>query len=640
MKFTKTFLKALAANPAKELASLDIQDHARLLDVASDAYYNTSTPLVADDLFDMIKDTLAKRDPTNPSLKRVGAPARGDKVALPYWMGSMDKIRDDPKQLAKWQSKYEGRYVVSDKLDGNSAMIVNGSDGVLRMYSRGDGEMGQDITHLLSAIRGIPTKTSIPASMAVRGELIISRENWQRIRHLGANARNVVAGTMNAKHPNPEITSVIDFVAYEMVKPKSLPPSGSLESLESIGFFVTYHEVITPANLTTDKLSEILIRRRRDSPYECDGIVVEHDAIHKTIKGKNPAHAFAFKSILTHDEAEVIVQQVEWNVSKDGYMKPTVIFDPVTIEGAQIRRATGFNAAFIEKNIIGPGSRIVIIRSGDVIPHIIKVLSSSTSGKPSMPTDKYVWSDTHVDIMIDGSAPSDEMELKRMEHFVSTLDIKNVAGGTLKRLYDAGFNTIPKLMAITTRDVLQIEGFKEASAQRIVEGFQKAKSSHCADLMVASNVFGRGLGKKKIALFIDAVPSILEGTTPTLEQLTSIKGLGPTTAQSFLESLPPFFKFMKDIGVPCRPRTPAHAPGPSISTSSAFANKTVVFTGFRNAEWEQQIIAAGGKVTGSISKNTNLVVAADPSDDSTKLKKARDLNIRIISRSEFEKMLK
>ncbi len=622
-------LKALAANPVKELAALSVQDHARLLDAASDAYYNTDTPLVSDDIFDLIKDTLAKRDPTNPSLKRVGAPIRGDKVPLPYWMGSMDKIRDDPKALSKWKAKYEGEYIVSDKLDGNSAMIVH--DGALRMYSRGDGEMGQDITHLLGAIRGIPS--NIPNSMAVRGELIISRANWQKIRHLGANARNVVAGIMNAKHPNPEILPYIEFVAYEMVKPKTLLPSGSLDALASIGFTVTHREVIPASRLTTDALSDILIRRRRDSSYECDGIVVEHNAIHKTIKGKNPAHAFAFKSILTHDEAEVIVKEVEWNTSKDGYMKPTVLFDPVTIEGVQIRRATGFNGAFIEKNVIGPGARIVIIRSGDVIPHILRVLAPAASA--SMPSTPYVWNDTHVDIMIGDDATSDQMELKKMEHFVSTLDIKNVAGGTLKKLYDAGFNTIPKLLAITPADVLNIDGFKQASAQRIVEGFQKAKSSTCADMMVASNVFGRGLGKRKIAIFTEAFPKILEGTTPTLDQLMAVKGLGRTTCEAFLQALPAFFKFMKDIGIPCRPTAAA----PSSSKPSVLANATVVFTGFRNTDWEKHITAAGGKVTGSISKNTTLVVAADPTESSSKLQKARELGIKIVSRSEFESML-
>jgi NAD-dependent DNA ligase len=195
-------------------------------------------------------------------------------------------------------------------------MLIYAKDGSRKLYSRGDGEFGQDISHLVPMIKHIPPNNGIPATgIAVRGELIISKANWDKIRDMGANARNVVAGTMNAKHPNPAITENIDFVAYEMLKPKTLGPSACLDALDSMGFKVMHRELLASTTLTIESLSEILVRRRRDSEYEVDGIVVEHDEIHKIVKGKNPAHAFAFKSILTHDEAEVMVKEVEWNVS-------------------------------------------------------------------------------------------------------------------------------------------------------------------------------------------------------------------------------------------------------------------------------------------------------------------------------------
>lgn len=641
MTFNKSFIAKLEASPVKVLQDMDIDTLSQLVDAASDAYYNTSTPLVADDMFDLIKDTLEKRDPKNPSLKRVGAPIKGEKVALPYYMGSLDKIRDDPKQLQKWKTKYEGKYVVSDKLDGNSAMVVYDKRGV-KMYSRGDGEFGQDITHLIPMIHGVPPPNGVPSSgMAVRGELIISRDNWDRIKHVGANARNVVAGTMNAKTPNPEIANKIDFVAYEMVKPKTLPPSGTLDALESMGFNVMHRELITNSELTMEKLSEILVRRRRESKYEVDGIVIEHDEVHKTVKGKNPAYAFAFKSILTHEEAEVLVKEVEWNVSKDGFLKPTVIFDPVVIAGVKIQRATGFNGAFIEKNVIGPGARIVIIRSGDVIPYIIRVNTPASNKQPSMPKDSYVWSDTHIDIMIAKGETSSQMELKRMEHFVSTLDIKNVAGGTLKKLYDAGHNTIPKLFKLTEADVLKIDGFKEASAKRIVEGFQNVKATaKCTDLMVASNLFGRGLGKKKIELITEAIPSILEGKLPTLDEVKKIKGAGEETAKAFLAGLPSFYEFSNTIGMPCKPVAKPRPASPKSSRHEpTLQGKTFVFTGFRNTQWEKRVEELGGKIGSSVSSKTTHVVAANPEDASGKLQKARDLGIPILSREEFAKMI-
>lgn len=641
MKFTKPFLKKLEANPTDVLEKMSTQDVARLLDAASDAYYNTANAILTDDMFDLVKDTLHTRDPNNPALHRVGAPIRGEKVELPFWMGSMDKIRDDPKQLDKWKSKYEGQYIVSDKLDGNSAMIVYNKNGSIQMYSRGDGEYGQDITHLVPMIRHVPPPNGVPASgLAVRGELIISRANWEKIRDMGANARNVVAGTMNAKHPNHVIAERIDFVAYEMLKPKTLGPSACLDALESMGFKVMHREILASTTLTIDSLSEILVRRRRESEYEVDGVVVEHDEIHKTVKGKNPAHAFAFKSILTHEEAEVIVKEVEWNVSKDGYMKPTVIFDAVQIAGVTIQRATGFNAAFIEKHVIGPGARIVIIRSGDVIPYIVRVLSPASSKQPSMPRDPYVWGDSHVDIQIASGSESSDMRLKQMEHFVSSLDVKHVAAGTLKRLFEAGYDSIPKLMRLTEGDILKIDGFKEASAKRIVEGFQKARAqSTCSDMMVASNVFGRGLGKKKIELIVEALPSVMEGKTPTIEELLKIKGAGEETAKAFVAGLPLFFNFMADIGVPCKPK-PHAKKAANNTTAPSLANQTFVFTGFRNKEWEGKVAELGGKVSTSVSKSTSFVVAEDPTESSTKLNKARDLGVRIISKQTFSEMIR
>lgn len=134
---------------------------------------------------------------------------------------------------------------------------------------------------------------------------------------------------------------------------------------------------------------------------------------------------------MTHEEAEVIVKEVEWNASKDGFLKPTVHFDAVSLSGASIRKATGFNAGFIRDNKIGPGSRIVIIRSGDVIPHIIRVL---THTEPALPTElEYVWNDTQIDILLKNPEENNQTMLRIMVHFVSSLQMKGLAEGLLKK---------------------------------------------------------------------------------------------------------------------------------------------------------------------------------------------------------------
>lgn len=590
---------------------------------AADAYYNTGKAIMTDDEFDRLKDELAEIAPQHPFLQQVGAPAKGGvKVELPYWMGSLDKIRDDDKALAKWTAKYPGAYVVSDKLDGISALIAGG-----RMYTRGDGTIGQDITHIMPMLgKGIPADLS--ADTAVRGELIISKANWEKIKHMGANARNMVSGLVNAKNPDTAVAKQVEFVAYELLHPKSASPSASVKVMRDIGFNVVHNEVVK--DLTVSGLSTVLMNRRKNSPFECDGIVVMHDENHRSVKGKNPTYGFAFKSIATHEEADVVVTEVTWNASKDGYLKPLVHFDPVVIAGVTIAKATGFNAQFIENNKIGPGARIVIIRSGDVIPHILRVVASADT---SFPKDvKWEWNATHVDIVVASSENDGDVTLKRMVHFCKILGVKNVAEGTLKRMFDVGINTITKLLRVTVADLLKIDGFKDKSAERIVAGLAVIRDVPCGRLMAASNIFGRGLGEKKLDLILAEFPygSALDAASE--DDIAKINGIGPVTATSFIAALPEFRRFVGDTNLKSSCLQDKPAPPQACNK---FAGMTIVFTGFRNKEWEAQITAQGGKVSTTVSKNTTLIVAADPTEESTKLAKARDLGINVISKDEF-----
>lgn len=635
-------MEELRTNPAQALAKYKTKASAdklaKMLQEASDAYYNRGESLLTDDIFDMAKDHLTKIAPTHPFLKQIGAPVAGEKVTLPYWMGSMDKIRDDAKALEKWVAKYPGGYVVSDKLDGNSAMMVLNTNGKFIMYSRGDGKVGQDISHLLPHIQGVPSPQGLEPGTAVRGELIISKENWKKIAHLGANARNVVAGALHRKTPDIKIAKHIEFVAYDLVSPRTHKPSVALAQLQDRGFIVVHRRVLEDTNVTMDALSKLLMRRRQESPYECDGIIVHHDALHKLVAGSNPKYAFAFKSIHTHEEAEVVVSQVEWNVSKDGYIKPTVHFSPVTLTGVKIQRATGFNGAFIESNKIGPGSRVVIIRSGDVIPYIVRVLTPSASGTAQMPEVAYGWNDTHVDLVVvakDGA----EQRLRTLEHFAKTLDIPHVAVGTLKKLVAAGFDTIPRLLSIMEADLLKLDGFKEASARKVATSLKHVKATAtCVQMMAASNIFGRGFGEKKLQMIIKELPKILERHLPTLEELKAIEGIGPATAAGFHNGMRAFFDLMDEIGMPCRmAATEDHGVAPLTKTQKSVKGMSIVFTGFRAKEWEKHIEAMGGKVAAGVTKTTSLVVAVDPNESSGKLDKARSLGISIISKNEFAK---
>jgi len=635
-----TLADQVAQKGVKALEVASIQDVVQLIRDANNAYYNLGKPLLTDDLYDIVKDYLTKKDPKNPVLKEVGAVVEGAKVTLPEYMGSLDKIRDDPKALISWKKKYPGDAVVSDKLDGNSALYYIDKKSKASLYSRGDGIQGQDVSKLLSFLNlPIPDKSLFP--LAIRGEMIISKADWAPISHKGANARNSVAGVMHAKHPDPEIARQVSFVAYECLRPAQETPLQAFQYMKTLGFKVAECKLFSEAELTTDQLSEYLLKRRDLSPFEVDGIVIEHNTHHKRIKGQNPKYAFAFKTLLTHEEAEVIVKEVEWNASKDGYLKPTVHFDPVTLSGASIRKATGFNAGFIQEHVIGPGSRIVIIRSGDVIPHIVRVLTPAGSGKPALPMDiEYQWNESHIDILLKNPEENSQTMLRIMVHFVSTLQMKGLAEGLLKKMYDqANIKTLNQLIHLKQSQIEHVEGFKTKTIDNILQAIQEGiQRASCIDLMVASNLFGRGIGSRKLKAIADHFPEILDGKVPSYDELIAHEGLGPATVRQFIETYPKFQAFLKETELKCKKQSP-----PKLSTPSSEPGKipvqglNIIFTGFRNKDWEGRITAAHGKIVTSVSKKTNLVIAKDPNEESNKLVQARANGIPIITPEQFEK---
>jgi len=649
-------IEQLQKNPKKVFDEVTADQLASALDVANEKYRNENEQLLSDALYDLAFEHLEKIAPTHPFLTKVGAPAKGEKVKLPYWTGSLDKIKDAPKVIDKWQTTYPGPYVLSDKLDGNSGLLVTHPNGAHQLFSRGDGEYGQDLSNVLKYIK-IP---KINQTCAVRGELIISKKNWDKIKHLGANARNVVAGALHASEPNKEIANKIDFVVYELIYPK-LKPSDQMKFVQDAGFNTVYYK--TQDAISLEVLSQLLMTRRNESPYEIDGIVVYQDQEHKLIKGKNPKYAFAFKSIHTQEEAEVTVEYIEWNISKDGLIKPTVKFPSVTIGGVRIQRATGFNAKFIKDNKIGPGARLIIIRSGDVIPHIVRVLTPASNEQGALPDDmEYEWTPTNTDIMIKDKTDNKEIQIKIMEAFASKLEIPYIGPGTVAKLYESGIHTLPQLMHMKLEDVMKVEGFQKTSAEKLIKALKKVREdSICLELMAATNIFGRGLGSRRIEPIIKMYPQILNGEMITLDQVTQVEGIAKKTGEAFLEGLPKFFALIREMDIPCRSEKPkpakqAPAPvekkdegGPSripgqqqqqqqrAKAEKSLKDMIIVFTGFRNKEWEERIKEEGGEVIPSITKKTTLLVAVDTTEKTGKIQKAEDLGIAVISKEDFEK---
>jgi len=658
--------EAINSDPQGFIKKNKKKDIIVLLIAADEAFFNGTESLLKDDIYDIIKDYIRKKYPKDPYLKRVGADI-DNKVALPYYMGSQNKIKDSEEEITKYKKQYKGPYIISDKLDGVSCLIVyKRNEGVaagdknkfdIKLYTRGNGTYGQDISHLLTYINGFPDLSNITGDyLAIRGELIISKDNWEKLRAQGdngANPRNTVSGAINSKTLNKKVLNAIDFVCYTLISPIDPKIKNGLEVIKKMKFFVVNHKVVSDINLNI--LSENL-QNARNNDYIIDGIVIADIGKHYDIeKDKNPTHSFAFKSIHTLEQIEVIVKEVEWNVSKDKYMKPIVKFDEIILDDVKIKQATGFNAGFIEKNVIGPGSRIIIIRSGNVIPHINSVLSKAANRKPSMPGIEgvnYKWNDTRVDIiMIDDGNKNSQYDIKNIIYFMKTIEIDYMGPGNIEKIYNAGYDTINKVINIKKEELLRIEGFKDKSAENIIGALKKIKEVDCNVLMDASNIMGRGFGSKKIRSITDVHPEIIDNTKTgrnkalklKVDELTKINGIAKISAELFIENLPKYYEFYDSIGFKCNKgvnnMAAANAVPENIKINNNLKDKTFIFSGFRNKDYEKAIVDNGGKVTTAISKNTSYLVVKDKSENTAKIIKARELGITILNIEDFTVLL-
>ena len=611
---------------------LNKKELVELLIKSDNQYYNLGKPIFDDNEYDEIKDYLKLIDKKNDYFKRIGADIPDDnKVKLPFFLGSQDKIKDDDKTLQKWINKYNSpsSYIISEKLDGISCLIFYKNINSIYIYTRGNGIYGQNISHLKKIISGIPL--NIKDKIAVRGELIINKNNWGKISHKGANARNIVAGFVNSKNIDDEIAKYIEFVAYDVLEPRTNIET-ALITAEKYGFNVVKN--IKLDYLSISNLYELYKKWKEMSKYEIDGLVITHNIIYKLKSGENPKYSFAFKSLRMQEQIIVIVTDIEWNVSKDKYLKPIVKFNEIKLNGVKIKQATGFNADYIVKNNIGIGSKLAIIRSGDVIPHIKEVITQSS--KPLMPDIPYIWKGK--DILLDSNKKNREQDIKIYSNFMKSLNIKGIGEGIITKLYDNSYDTLVKIINITKDELLLIDGFKDKSATNIITSLNTIKNKNCLELMNASNLFGRGLGEKKLNLIIQKYPYICSNQEEALKlknaDLLMINGMGDITASLFISNLKSFYEFYNSLKIDIKTETE-----PIIDTKieNKYKDNIYVFSGIRDKNLEKIITSSGGIISSTVSKKTTLVIVKSYDEETVKVKNAKLFNIPIIIYDEFIK---
>ena len=591
---------------------------------------------MTDNEYDIIKEFIEFKFPQNEAIKQIGAPVTKNKTILPYKMASMNKIKPDTKSLQNWSTKYKGPYVLSCKLDGVSGLYTT-EETTPKLYTRGDGTIGQDISHLIPYLQLPKISNTV-----IRGEFIIPKKVFEtKYKTNFANARNMVAGIINQKTVNTATITDIKFVAYEVIKPV-LKPSLQMEyllKLDNTSIETVLHT--SHSSLTNELLSQTLVDWRQKYNYEIDGLIVTDDRIYKREDG-NPEHSFAFKMVLTEQIMEAKVVDVIWTPSKDGYLKPRVQIEPIQLGGVCIEYATGFNGAFIYENKIGVGSVIEIIRSGDVIPHIRKIICHSTN--PKMPTVPYKWNETHIDIILENIDLDDTVREKVITGFFKGIGVEGLSSGNIARIIQAGYDTVAKILKMEKSDFLSIDGFKEKMATKLYEGIKnKISEASLLTIMSASNIFGRGFSDKKLELILNSYPNILiscETKNEKIQMISSIKGMANKTAELFVTNIEEFVSFLKETGLENKLLMD------TLSTSETHLldknethplfGKTIVMTGFRDINLQNELKEVGAKIGASVSKNTFVVLSKNGEEEySTKAEEAKKLEIPLLSLKEF-----
>jgi DNA ligase (NAD+) len=620
-------VEGLRKHGIKYLESVSEETLNKFIQHANEMYFNKQR-IMTDNEYDIVKEFISQTYPKNIVVKEVGAPVDRNKVQLPYEMWSMDKIKPDSDALFTWCKKYKGPYVLSCKMDGVSALYINN-----KLYTRGNGTVGQDISHLIKYI-GLPM---IPDGTAVRGELIMTKDIFdKKYKTQFANPRNLVAGIVNHKTVDVEKVGDIHFICYEVINPQFIP-SKQFDLLVQLGFKIP-HIIQTPS-LTNELLSKILVDWRTNYEYEIDGIIVCNDNVYARKTGGNPEHAFAFKMVLTDQIMEAKVVDVLWTPSKDGYLKPRVQIEPLNLGGVKIEFATGFNGAFIRDNKIGVGALIEIIRSGDVIPHIRQVVVSATTEK--MPDVPYKWTETGVDIMLVDMESDDTVKEKNITGFFKGIGVEGLSSGNINRLMASGFDSVAKILSMNETDFLKVDGFKEKMAAKLYTGIQdKINTCSLVQIMDASNIFGRGFSEKRIELIITEVPNILTSELSVSEKVhlvSSIKGMAQKTSLAFVEKIPVFIRFLKEAKLEGKLTNLNSNANASANTSThKLSGKIIVITGSRDKEILDFLKSINCSLGTTVTKNTTLLIAKTKNDDTGKASDAKKLGIPILTNEEFK----
>ena len=600
--------------------------------------YRTGNEIMSDKEYDSLLELLYSYDPENEIFSKVGIEILDEtrKSKLPIDMASMNKIKTiedirtwlrlkgiNPNTEIVCTPKYDGLSLCHDEINTNT-------------WTRGDGEFGQKSDEHYKLIQNHLSLKSDVFSYTY-GEVIMPKQVFTDKYSLEfANPRNLVAGLINSKEVTDPLKD-LQFIKYGAIPNEGFNFKTKSDILDMLNsgqeVKVNYHLFIAK-DITEDLLVELF--KRWSTDYEIDGIILEvndlnlQESLGRETSSNNPCYARAFKHDSFEQKAEATVLGISWNISKHGLLKPVLHITPIKLDGVTVSNVTGNNAKFVKDMGLGIGAKVVVKRSGMVIPLIVEVLETVDFQYPYL-TDSngeidYVWNENGIELVT--LTETDDQKLKQNVAFFEILEADNVSEGIITQLWDAGYKTIEDILNVTTTQLESIERFGKRKAQIVYNSIQKSVTDvQLSKLQHATGLF-RGLGSKKLALLEHFT------TKPTIDQVMEIEGFAEISAKVFVDNYDNFFTFVGNLPITIAEKVEA------VKVGTDLDGKSFVFTGVRRKDLEEVIESRGGKVAGSVSKTTTYLVMKAKGSGSSKETKAVSLGVVILTVEELENLLK
>ena len=642
---------------------------------ANREYYLNDAPSLSDDQYDALMRRLVEVESAHPELiapdsptQRVGAPLESDfaKVSHVVPMLSLKDVRGED-ELLDWEKSMRRHVALPDgasvefvcepKIDGLSAAVVYENGLYVRGVTRGNGQIGEDVTANIRTIRAVPSRLQLdvaPSLFEARGEVFMLRSEFEKynekLESEGkpklANPRNGSAGAVRQKNPQETANRPLNFFAYTLGASENVTVKSQwelLDLLESAGFRVN------PLRRTCANMDEVreFIRwfesERANLDYATDGVVVKVNDFHLQNElgyiGRNPRWACAFK--FPPEEVVTSVREIGVNVGRTGVLTPMAYFEPVEVAGTIVSRATLSNAERLAEKDVRVGDKVVIRKAGEIIPEVVRVLTEARTGAQQ----PYVFP-THCpscgsEVVEDGprrvcenSACPAQLE-RLIEHFVGRdkMNIDRVGIELGKRFIEAGLvHDVADLFTITKEQLLNLERMADKSARNVIDSIEKSKTPTLAQLLYALGI--PNIGQNSSELLAERFGTLEGVKAATADEIEAIHDLGKTASTALRAWLDePHNQTLLDklLAAGVKPQEVEKR-----AADERFAGKSFVFTGTlamdRRAA-EKMVKDLGARAGSSVSKKTDYVVAGE--NAGSKLDKARENKVQILTESEF-----